>query len=93
MITEKEKLDKLILKSEQIGANIKRLTEQKKKIDSEIEKIRQAQILSVVHQNASDDIVELTDSLKIAQLVKKQGLSINDLAELLGVKNNGEEKL
>lgn len=87
-MTEQEKLDKLIIKSKQLGENIKRMTEQKRKIDADIDNIKKAQILAVVHQNAYDDVIELNDSLKIAQLVKAQGLSIQDLAELLGAKEN-----
>lgn len=87
-MTEQEKLDKLIIKSKQLGENIKRMTEQKRKIDADIDNIKKAQILAVVHQNAYDDVIELNDSLKIAQLVKAQGLSIQDLAELLGTKND-----
>jgi hypothetical protein len=86
------KLNALEAKSKRLGETIKRVTSQKKAVDEEIKILKTNQLLEVIHENNADDVIALSDSLKIANIVKASNLTIEELTELLSIKGEGDNE-
>lgn len=82
-----EKIEKLEQKSRSLSEKIKQLRSSKKEVDDEIENLQNEKILFIVRQSKLSP-QELKESMELSCMLKKSGLTGQDVRELVGVNTN-----
>lgn len=94
MAYNQNKVDVLKLKLESINKKIKSLTSQKKDLEKQIKDIEEREFINIIRKNGCT-VPTLTDDLALAQLLRENNLTQNDVMELIndlgGLKNENEE--